>query len=86
MFRGTKSFRQRHAVDERTYSNTLGRHGRNLIDSFPLSMRNRMADQPMHVDPEFESFTYGDPTAPKAGLQRLSNPQSHSQGGTRAAS
>ena len=30
-----------------------------------------MADQPMHVNPEFESFTYGDPTAPKAGLRRL---------------
>lgn len=30
-----------------------------------------MADQPMHVDPEFESFTYGDPTGPKAGLRHL---------------
>ncbi len=60
-----------HAIDERTYGNTLGKHGRNLIDCFPVSMRNRMADQPMHVDPEFESFTYGDPTAPKAGLRHL---------------
>jgi len=25
----------------------------------------------MHVDPEFTTFTYGDPTAPKAGLRRL---------------
>lgn len=30
-----------------------------------------MAKQPMHVDPEFESFTYGDPTSPKAGLRNL---------------
>jgi hypothetical protein len=49
----------------------VGRYGRNLIDYFPASMRDRMSDQPMHVDPEFESFTYGDPTAPKAGLRHL---------------
>ena len=60
-----------HAIDERTYGNTLARHGRKLIDYFPASMRNRMADQPMHVDPEFDTFTYGDPTTPKAGLRHL---------------
>ncbi len=60
-----------HAVDERTYGNTVGRHGRKLIDYFPAAMRNRMADQPMHVDPEFDTFTYGDPTTPKAGLRHL---------------
>jgi len=60
-----------HAVDERTYGNTLGRHGRKLIDYFPAGMRDRMADQPMHVDPEFQTFTYGDPTGPKAGLRHL---------------
>ena len=60
-----------HAVDERTYGNTVGRHGRRLIDYFPPSMRSRMADQAMHVDPEFDTFTYGDPTTPKAGLRHL---------------
>lgn len=30
-----------------------------------------MARRRMHVDPEFETFTYGDPTRPKAGLRRL---------------
>src|SRR5439155_14805470 len=25
----------------------------------------------MHVDPEFESFTYGDPTPPKRGLAKM---------------
>jgi hypothetical protein len=59
------------AVDRRTYGNTVGRHGRKLIDYFPVSMRDRMADHPMHVDPEFETFTYGDPTPPKAGLRHL---------------
>ena len=43
-------------VDERTYGNTIERHGRRLIEYFPPSMRERMAHQPMHVDPEFESF------------------------------
>jgi len=60
-----------HDIDERTYGTTAGRHGRNLIEYFPPSMRNRMSDQPMHIDPEFESFTYGDPTTPKAGLRHL---------------
>ena len=59
------------AVEGRTYGNTAGRHGRDLIDYFPASMRDRMAGQPMHVDPEFDTFTYGDPTTPKAGLRRL---------------
>ena len=30
-----------------------------------------MSNQPMHVDPEFSTFTYGDPTSPKAGLRDL---------------
>jgi hypothetical protein len=60
-----------HAIDERTYGNTVGRHGRALIEYFPTSHQARMSEQAMHVDPEFESFTYGDPTAPKAGLRHL---------------
>lgn len=57
--------------DERTYANTKGRHGRPLIEYFPESRRTRMASQSMHVDPEWETFTYGDPTPPKVGLRRL---------------
>ena len=30
-----------------------------------------MKDQPIHFDPEFETFTYGDPTSPKARLREL---------------
>jgi len=60
-----------HALDQRSYGDTVGRNGRKLIDCFPASMRDRMTDQPMHVDPEFDTFTYGDPTTPKAGLRRL---------------
>jgi len=28
-------------------------------------------NQSLHYDPEFQTFTYGDPTSPKAGLRRL---------------
>jgi hypothetical protein len=30
-----------------------------------------MINRAAHVDPEFETFTYGDPTSPKAGLRHL---------------
>ncbi len=58
-------------LDERTYGNTRGRHGKLLSEYFPAQMRERMRDQSMHVDPEFVTFTYGDPTTPKAGLRAL---------------
>ncbi len=58
-------------IDPRTYGNTLGRHGKRLTDYFPSSRRTKMCDCPMHVDPEFETFTYGDPTSTKAGLRKL---------------
>jgi len=57
--------------DPRTYSNTSGRYGRQLADYLPSSIRWRRSQQSMHVDPEFETFTYGDPTPPKAGLRFL---------------
>lgn len=58
-------------LDERTYGNTEGRHGRKLVEYFPEKRRQFMARHPMHADPEFETYTYGDPTQPKAGLRRL---------------
>lgn len=58
-------------LDERTYGNTMGMHGRVLTEYFPLGMRERARCQPMHVDPEFDTFTYGDPTRPKARLREL---------------
>ncbi len=58
-------------IDQRTYGNTVGRHGRPLVEYFPPSQQGRAANQAMHVDPEFEAFTYGDPTSPKAGLRHL---------------
>ena len=59
------------SVDERTYANTVGRHGRPLVEYFPPPRQLRMASRPMHVDPEFATFTYGDPTLLKSGLRHL---------------
>ena len=58
-------------IDTRTYGNTYGRSGCKFIEFLPSSMHPRMANQSMHVDPEFSTFTYGDPTSPKAGLRHL---------------
>ncbi|MCB0191201.1 MAG: hypothetical protein KDJ65_04585 [Anaerolineae bacterium] len=58
-------------IDSRTYGNTLGRNGRKLVEYFPKSRQTKVQDQSIHVDPEFTTFTYGDPTSPKAGLRRL---------------
>lgn len=58
-------------VGLRTYGNTSGTRGSPFADYFPARRRASMASQAMHVDPEFETFTYGDPTLPKAGLRKL---------------
>jgi hypothetical protein len=60
-------------VDKRTYGNTSGLKGRKLVEYFPESRQPKMADCSIHFDPEFVTFTYGDPTPPKAGLRRLEN-------------
>jgi Nucleotide modification associated domain 3 len=58
-------------VDPCTYGNTVGRKGRKLVDYLPERLQARMRNQSIHSDPEFATFTYGDPTTPKAGLRRL---------------
>lgn len=58
-------------IDPRTYGNTQGMQGRKLIEYFPPSRHDKMAAQSIHFDPEFKTFTYGDPTLPKAGLRHL---------------
>ena len=58
-------------LDERTYGDARGRHGRPLVEYFPPARRAAMARHPMHVDPEWETYTYGDPTRLKSGLRRL---------------
>jgi hypothetical protein len=58
-------------VERRTYESVMGRHGRKLIEYFPQYRQPKMEKCTVHADPEFETFTYGDPTKPKAGLRRL---------------
>lgn len=59
-------------VDKRTYGNACGKLRRRLLDYFPEARHERLFHQPIHFDPEFETFTYGNPTRPKASLRRLS--------------
>ncbi len=55
-----------------TYSTTKGRSGRLLLDYFPRHMRSEYRDVSIHADPEFDTFTYGDPTmGAKRGLRNL---------------
>lgn len=55
-----------------TYGTTRSRSGRLLLDYFPVQMREKCRDQCIHADPEFDTFTYGDPTkSAKRGLRRL---------------
>jgi Nucleotide modification associated domain 3 len=61
----------RRGDSQQTYGNTRGVHGRRLIEYFPERLRDRLLDQPIHFDPEFKTFTYGDPTVSKRGLLRL---------------
>jgi hypothetical protein len=58
-------------TDSRTYGNTRGRKGRTLVEYLPGRLQARMRDRSIHADPEFDTFTYGDPTTPKAGLRHL---------------
>jgi hypothetical protein len=55
-----------------TYGNTVGQKGQPLVHYFSTRRQARWRDRPMHDDPEFRSFTYGDPTPPKRGLRKLS--------------
>ena len=57
--------------DERTYGNSTGRHGKKLVEYFPETRQSKIVNQAIHFDPEFITYTYGDPTSPKAGLRYL---------------
>jgi len=57
--------------DGRTYGSTTGRNDKKLVEYFPETRKAKVANQAIHFDPEFTTFTYGDPTPPKAGLRHL---------------
>lgn len=54
-----------------TYGCTVGRHGRNLCEYWPGKTREKYRNKGIHFDPEFDTFTYGDPTRPKQSLRQL---------------
>lgn len=62
----------RFGVNKETYGNTKGKMCRKpLVDYFPARRREKVQSMWLHLDPEFETYTYGDPTSPKRGLRRL---------------
>ncbi len=58
-------------VSVHKYGTLVGRNDRPHSDYFPTRKQNAVAQQHIHLDPEFETFTYGDPTIPKRSLQKL---------------
>lgn len=58
-------------VSVHTYGSMVGRNGAAHASYFPESRRKAMASQTVHLDPEWETFTYGDPTTPKRSLRSL---------------
>ena len=56
----------------KTYGEILGKMtGRPLVEFFPQRRQAEMAGTVAHYDPEFDSFTYGDPTRLKRSLRNL---------------
>jgi len=53
--------------ENRTYRTTIGRSGQTLSTYLPP----KIADRIIHFDPEFETFTYGDPTVKRKYLLGL---------------
>ena len=59
-------------ISDQTYGNTKGKYAKRLLlYYFPERLQRKRRDMPIHYDPEFETFTYGDPTVPKRGLRKL---------------
>jgi Nucleotide modification associated domain 3 len=59
-------------VSKYTYGKLMGRHGRPLSDYFPPRRQAKMAKRFAHLDPEWDTFTYGTDTGgSQAGLRHL---------------
>lgn len=53
--------------ENKTYGNTRGIKGKPFSHYLPKKLENKI----LHYDPEFETFTYGDPTAKRTYLLKL---------------
>ena len=58
-------------VSVHTYGSLLGRNGSPHSAYFPIRKQEEIAKRHVHLDPEFDTFTYGDPTTPKRSLRTL---------------
>lgn len=58
-------------TEHRTYSNTKIKTKNFLIDYFKENSKNKFKNSIIHFDPEFDTFTYGDPNFNKNGLKRF---------------
>lgn len=58
-------------ISAHKYGTEIGKNGRPHSAYFPARKQVAIAKQHIHLDPEFETFTYGDPTTPKRSLQEL---------------
>src|SRR5437763_16682475 len=58
-------------VSAHTYGNMVGRGGTPVAVYFGESRRQVMSGQHVHVDPAWETVTYGDPTTPKRSVRYL---------------
>jgi Nucleotide modification associated domain 3 len=67
----SSAFLTKKGVSEHKYGTCLGRNGVPHSDYFAPKKRRLMAEKHVHLDPEFETFTYGDPTTPKGSLKTL---------------
>jgi hypothetical protein len=63
-------------VGAETYGTKLAKSGQPLLQYFPTSKWKKLNKTRIHIDPEFETFTYGDPTPPKRALRKL-NPDDY---------
>ncbi len=58
-------------VSVHKYGTCIGKNGLPHSQYFPPGKREAVAQQHVHLDPEFETFTYGDPMTPKRSLRKL---------------
>jgi hypothetical protein len=63
---------EREKSSGRTYGEIRGKKtSRYLYEFFPKTRQRSVRDSIAHYDPEFDTFTYGDPTRPKRSLRYL---------------
>lgn len=58
-------------VSKHQYGNCIGKNGLPYSEYFSKPKRDKMSQKHIHLDPEFSTFTYGDPTSPKRSLRNL---------------